>query len=261
MKKKSLIKLFLLIVFCLSTMGLLSTTQANESEWKFGLGTGFFGLNLDGTVGLDVPAFGGAQELDLDLSASDAMDLMETAFGFGGYATNGSWLIDYSLIYLKLEDQVTNPNSVITNADFKFEVSGFDLMVGYPVFKKSSMVISLHGGVRYTRHEMLTQLTSGVTVSKEIDEEWVDAVFGVSANIPLAEKWIWNNRITAGFGGSEGTYSAQTGVNWQFHKNWSTNLYGKYIAVEFENSTKGATDWYSYDVDEYGLGIGIMYHF
>jgi hypothetical protein len=80
----SIIKLFLIMMICLITIGSHSMVNANESSWDFGIGTGFFALNIDGTVGLDVPPAGGGQELDVDLNASDVMDLMETAFGLGG---------------------------------------------------------------------------------------------------------------------------------------------------------------------------------
>jgi hypothetical protein len=177
----------------------------------------------------------------------------------GGYATNGRWLIDYSVAYLKLEDDASS--AVITSAKFKYESSGFELLVGYPVWKTSDIKISLHGGLRYTRHEVANSLTiAGTTLSNKIDEDWVDGVIGVSADIPLGKKWIWNNRITAGYGGSEGTYSAYSGLNWRFHKHWSTSFYGKYTAVEFEEGSKGDENWYLYDVDEFGAGFNVLFH-
>jgi hypothetical protein len=253
-------KSFILIMICLVTMGFHSMAQAND-EWNFGLGTGFFGLNLDGTVGMDLTTIDTAVEIDIDMSSSDVGDIMETAYGLGGYATNGTWLIDYSVHYLKLEGDESFSTGNVSRIDLQYENSGFEIMVGYPVLKNSNIVVSLHGGVRYTSHESeISVIRLGTTYTKNIDEDWVDALIGLSANIPVAEKWMWNNRITAGFGGSEGTYSAFSGLSWQFHKNWSTSLYGKYTAVEFENSTKGDADWYLYDVDEYGAGINILFH-
>ena len=79
--------------------------------------------------------------------------------------------------------------------------------------------------------------------------------------VPLAEKWVWNNRVDAGFGGSEGTYSANTGVTWRFYKGWASTLYSKYTAIEFENGNRGDADWYLYDVDEFGVGLAVLYNF
>ena len=46
---------------------------------------------------------------------------------------------------------------------------------------------------------------SGIRHPKELDNDWVDGVMGVSANVPLGQTVVWNNRFTAAFGGSEGT--------------------------------------------------------
>ena len=254
-------KLCLLTLICLATMGFQSMTQADESEWKFGIGTGFFALNIDGEIGLNLTTLGlGGQQFDVDLSADDTMDLMETAIGFGGYATNGSWLIDYGFNYLELVDTISN--DIVERGEFTVEVTGFEILVGYPVFKTPNIVISLHGGARYVRHELTSDITaSGTRAIETIDEDWIDALFGVSANIPLSDKWMWINKFNAGFGGSEGTYQGFTGLNWQFHKSWSAGVYGRFTAVEFENGHKGDKDWYFYDADEYGAGINIFYHF
>jgi len=260
-KMGAMVKLLLLIMICLVTMGSQSLARAGGSDWKFGLGTGFFGLNLDGTVGMDLTLIDTAVEVDVDMSASDVLDVMETAFGIGGYATNGTWLIDYTVEYLKLEDGDSFAGT-LSRADLKFEAKGFEIMVGYPVLKNSSIIVNLHGGVRYTNHEMVSSIVyGGTTYRKDLDNDWVDGLVGVSARVPLGATVSWDNFVNAGYGGSDGTYRAVTGLTWRFHKNWSSTLFGKYTAVEFENSSKGAADWYLYDVDEFGLGINIIYHF
>ena len=96
--------------------------------------------------------------------------------------------------------------------------------------------------------------------TKSISESWIDALIGLSADVPFAEKWIWNIKGDVGFGESEGTYLASTGLTWRFYGGWSATLFGKYVAVEFENDSKGDSDWYLYDVDESTLGLTILYN-
>jgi len=100
----------------------------------------------------------------------------------------------------------------------------------------------------------------GVNRSKSIDESWTDILIGLSADVPFAEKWNWNIKADAGFGGSEGTYLASTGLTWRFYGGWSGTLFGKFVAVEYENASKGDPDWYLYDVDESTLGLTITYN-
>jgi hypothetical protein len=96
--------------------------------------------------------------------------------------------------------------------------------------------------------------------SRSFDHDWTDAIVGATVNVPLAQKWTWNTRFNAGYGGSEGTYFASTGVTWRFLNNWSTSLIGRYSAVEYENGSEGNSDWYYYDAEESALSLNILYN-
>jgi len=248
--------------------GLLSISLSGvaHADWSFGIGTGIFLLNVEGDMGLDTAS--GPVELDVDLDPSDIMDVAETMFGFGGYATDRKWMIQYSFGLLELEDKPrgTLPSGATVSSKLGFEMTGGEITVGYPIYHDPSVIVRLDGGVRYTEHELDSDVTivdpDGTTTrrSKDIDEDWTDALVGISVGIPFAEKWTWNNRFNAGFGGSEGTYFVQTGVTWRFLKHWSATLYGKYTAVEYENGSKGDSDWYLYDVDEFGAGLSVLFN-
>jgi hypothetical protein len=230
----------------------ISLTGVAHADWSFGIGTGIFLVNFDGDMGFDTAA--GPVELDVDLDADDVMDVMETAFGLGGYATDGKWMIQSSFGTLELEDDAS---VVLSSGDSVYSKIGFDktnaeLTVGYPIYHDESLIVRLHAGARYTDHEIDRDLTINGTpaVSRDIDEDWTDALVGISVGVPLAEKWMWNNKFNAGFGGSEGTYFAQTGVTWRFLKHWSASLYGKYTD----------SDWYLVDWDEFGVGLGVLFN-
>jgi hypothetical protein len=79
--------------FFFMLVGLLSISLSGvaHADWSFGIGTGIFRVNFDGDMGFDTAA--GPVELDVDLDADDVSDVMETAFGLGGYATDGKWMI------------------------------------------------------------------------------------------------------------------------------------------------------------------------
>ncbi len=249
--------------------GLLSMSFSGVAyaEWHFGIGTGIFRLNIDGDMGFHVLPLDTSVEFDVDLDPDDVSDVMETAFGLGGYATDGKWMIQYSFGMMELEDDPSRTIAGVgtVSSELGFDSTGGEITVGYPIYECTSLIVRLHGGVRYTDHELDADTTivgpGGTTRrSKDIDEDWTDALFGISAGVPFAEKWMWNNKFNAGFGGSEGTYFAQTGVTWRFLKHWSASLYGKYTAVEYENGSKGDPDWYLYDVDEFGAGLSVLFN-
>ena len=248
----------------LSVLMVISFTSVSYAEWSYGIGTGLLRLNIDGDVGLNT--IQGDVQMGVDLDADDISDLMESAFGFSGYATDGTWMIRYLFGHIELEGggSGTLPGTTV-DANVTFDVLGGEILVGYPVYQHSSFTVLLDGGVRYTKHEieMGVDFTGAINGSRrrEISEGWTDALLGATVSVPFTQKWVWNTSANAGFGGSEGTYLVQTGVTWRFYKGWSATLYGAYKAVDFENGNKGDSDWYLYDVDEFGPGLNILYNF
>ncbi len=248
-------KIFVLTM--LSVLMVISYASVSYAAWSYGIGTGLFRMNAKGDQGFNTQS--GAVEFKIDLDPDDFSDLAESAFGFAGYATDGTWMVQYSFSNLELEDTASSGAVSVT---IGFDTVGGEITVGHPVYRTPQMILGVLGGVRYTKHELSSDVTVvATTVNWSIDNDWTDALVGLTLTVPLAEKWVWNNRVDAGFGGSEGTYSGNTGVTWRFYKGLSSTFYGKYTAVEFENGSKGDTDWYLYDVDEFGVGLAILYNF
>jgi len=222
-------------------------------------------MNIDGKQGFH-SNIAGPLKYDVKLNPKDFNDLTKSAFGFGGYATDGTWLIQYSYVNLELEDKASTfvpgiSSTVSTKINFK--ITGAELTVGYPVYRTKSVTVLADGGLRYTKHKFDADVNVSGAVTdqqgRDFDHDWTDAIIGASVNVPLDRQWTWNNRFNAGFGGSDGTYVVSTGVTWRFHKNWSAGLVGKYAAVKYENGSRGDRNWYLYDVDESSLGLTILY--
>ncbi len=250
-----------LMIVMLSVLIVMGSITVASAEWNYGIGTGLFRLNVKGDIGMDT--IGGPVLADIDLDPKDISDYAKTAAGFGGYATNGTYIILYAFQYLELEadESATLTGGIPVSLDIGFLTSSAEVVVGYPVYRSEAVRINALGGLRHTKHELSQKITiGGSSLSSDTDNSWTDAVVGAAFNVPFAEKWSWDSRLDAGFGGSEGTYAANTGATWRFKESWSTTFFGKYAAVEFENGSKGDTDWYLYDAAEYGVGFNIMYH-
>ncbi len=233
-----------------------------QDEWSHGIGTGMFFLNLDGTQGFDT--ISGPVEVDLDLGTSDTRDLIETAFGFGGFAKKGKWTIQYSLAYMKFADDASGEiGAVPVSLDVTFESSGAEVVGIYQFATVGRRDLwGALGGIRYTKHEYDDTLTIGPSTFKNsFDHDWTDILVGLTHTHIFSKKWLWNTRVDAGFGGSEGTYFLNTGATWIISESWMASFFGKYTAADFENGSKGDADWYRYDVDEFGLGATVLYVF
>lgn len=252
-----------ILLFALSLlMVIVGFSSLAHAKWQSGIGTGIMRLNVEGDMGFHVNTLGIPATFEVDLDPDDISDLAETAFGFGGFASDGKWMVQYSFSNMQLEgnSSFVLPGGALAASSLGFEITGGELVVGYPLYQSSSVNFRVHTGFRYTAHDIEATVTSGATqLYKNIDEDWVDGLVGVMLDIPITNKVSWNTRLDAGYGGSEGTYLGHTGIGWRFHDQWSTSLYGKYTAVEYENSNKGAADWYLYDIDEFGAGLNFMF--
>jgi hypothetical protein len=252
------------VLALLSILGVMGFSTIAHAKWDFGIGTGPQLLKVKGDAGMNTAL--GPVEIEVDLDFDDIADLIDSALGFGGYATDGKWMINYKIGKLELEKEASRGlrTGATLSAKLEFDYTQAELTVGYPLSENSSYTIRGYGGLRYLRQELDILFTGtgfiGINRQKSIDESWTDALIGLSADIPFAKKWNWNIKADAGFGGSEGTYLVSTGVTWRFLKRWSATLSGDYGAVDYENGTKGSSDWYLYDVDETILGLTILFN-
>jgi len=230
--------------------GLLTAqvAAAAEDEWHFGIGTGLQSFSLDGTVGFASTA--GGIITDIDVSNSDTRDYMKSAFGLGGFASKGPWTINLSGGRIELKDNDSG-------LDVKWKNTNAEGTVDYTFATKGRHRFGALAGVRYTKHEW--DITSP-SATADPDEDWTDVLVGLSHTMAINEKWSWSTRGDYGFGGSEGTWYATTGLNWRPWEHWLFNVNAKYLKTEYGNKNNvNKSDFYYYDVDQPSFGLGFLY--
>lgn len=223
---------------------------AASDEWRFGIGTGLSSLALDGDIGF--PGEDGGVVADIDLDNGDTADMFESAFGFGGFANKGLWTINFGYATLTLEDSDSG-------FDAEWDRSKAHLEVVYNFATTGNHRWGALGGIHYTDHDwdIKDQTTD---FRSKFDDDWTDAVIGLTHNVPIVDKWSWSNRVEYGFGDSEGTFGAKTAVNWQPWEHWVFNGSLAYYSVEFgDEDDIDQSDFYYYDVDETVIGLGFLY--
>jgi opacity protein-like surface antigen len=85
--------------------------------------------------------------------------------------------------------------------------------------------------------------------------DWVDGFVGARVLYPVAERWSAVGYLDVGGGGSNLTWQAIAGVNYEFSKTFSAKFGYRYFQVDFEDSD------FVYDVALGGfyLGAGIRF--
>lgn len=237
-----------------------------SADWHYGVGTGLFLLNVDGDIGFDSALAGGPVKAEIDLKPDDVQDLMESAYGLGGFATDGNWMLQFQFAYLKLEDDpaVELPGGNILKATLYQEVTKGEASIGYVMYRGDKLKITPYVGVRFTEHELgrkvsLITGTETLTDSADFSRDWTEARVGATFDVPLAPKWNWSTSLEGSGGSDIKGYQFNTGVAWNFAQHWTTRLHFNYLSVDYENDDPGDSSWYLYDADEFGVGLNIMY--
>lgn len=181
---------------------------------------------------------------------------METGFGLGGYATDGTWMIQYSFGKIKLGGEPSGnlPASVgggTYAADWFFEITSAEFTVGYTAYRSKNMKFSLrpYAGARYLKHDLgadlsITQGATTTEVPRGVDNNWSDVLVGVSCGYVFSPKWSWSAGSDAGFGGTNGTFTGKTALSWKALKHMSLAPNFKFSAIEALNGEIGDSDWY-----------------
>jgi len=254
-------KLVIAVAISLITAAACSANAAEE-KWVHTLGTGLFGLNIDGDLGFGTRF--GPVKADASMNFSEVRDVLENAYGFGGASTKGPWTIVYKYAHLKFEgnETVSLPADDMAKITISMEVDTGEVAGVYSFAESNGHHWGALAGVRFVDQSLKSKMSvAGTSASINKGDDWVDVIVGITHALPLSQKLIWTNRFDVGFGGSDGTYHVNSGLAWQFGESWSAVFFADYIKHDFDSGSKSSLNWYLYDAAEYGLGANIMYRF
>jgi opacity protein-like surface antigen len=122
--------------------------------------------------------------------------------------------------------------------------------------------VDVIAGLRYVKIEASADINGSFfaqtgTVSRSGDKDWVDPYIGARILHPVSDCWtLVGYADIGGFGvGSDFTWQAVAGVNYDFSKSVSGKLGYRYLTVDYDKNG------FLYDMDSYGayLGVGIRF--
>jgi len=234
--------------------------EKGPQAWQFEFTPYVFGSSLSGTTGV------GRVTAEVDGSFSDIVENLDSGFMAKFEARKGPWGFLFDGVYFKLKDQKTaswqGPGGVGT-ADGSLEATMteqiYQLAVSYRTLDSASK-LDLIGAARYTKLDTELDLAvtappvlPGGTRSLSASESWWDPVIGIRVTVPFAEQWSFVGYAdVGGFGaGSDVTYQAIAGVNWQFSKTFAAKVGYRYFYQDYEN------DGFVWDMAAHGLYLGL----
>jgi outer membrane receptor protein involved in Fe transport len=239
------------------------TADAADDRWEFELTPYLFAAGLSGTTGTQ------GVQADVSMGFDDILARLEAGLMGTFEARRGRWGVLFDGLYFRLGDERANSwrgplgiGSATGALDVTTTMQMVQLAAAYRVGER--FPLDLIAGARYTKIDAdldLVVTTGGLlpggTRSLSSSESWWDPVAGVRALLPLSERWsVLLYGDIGGFGvGSDLTYQAIAGVNWQFSKHVSAKAGYRYLYQDFE---KNGFVW---DMAAQGpyLGVGIKF--
>jgi opacity protein-like surface antigen len=212
-------------------------TSAAEVDdgWKFELAPYFWGIGMDGTVGLaPLPS------ADIDMSFGDIWDNFESGIAAAGKVSKGPWLISGDFSYLDLSRSERMPGG--QKVQFDQESYIIMLAAGYRFdFGKAGKAEILAGG-RYKQFD--TDLSIAGIGSRSGSHDWLDPLIGIDYSAPMTEKFSVEYLFNIG------GFGVESDLEWEFYPR---------LKYAFTNNIAGMIGyrWMDTDYDNDGLEYNV----
>ncbi|MEH6579475.1 MAG: hypothetical protein V7731_20605 [Amphritea sp.] len=239
----------------------LSAEQDSE-EWSYLVVGSLFAESIDGTSGVGTPL--GAMDVDVDLSFSDVIDNLDSAFSAIFNARKGRWSLNADVLIAKLEvDNTITSTPVPANMNVEIDIDEIELYAGYKFTQKYPNLEAI-GGARYIKQDIDVDVIEGpVELNVDVGDDWIDPFVGLRYYGPINSEWSLLVRgDVGGFDvGSDFAWRFDAGVTYRFAQNWVAAFTYKVLDIDYENNNRDDLDYYKWDGKESGLLLGIGYHF
>jgi hypothetical protein len=258
--------LFITLALAVPAASVAATATGGATDaWQFEITPYLFAAGLKGQVGLR------GVTADVDMSSSEVIDNLDSAFMVLFTARKGRWSYGLESVDFKISDEgaksVSGPFGGVTvdgALELTTSMNVYQGSIGYRL-SDGATVLDLIGALRYTRvradMNVVLNTTPGIvfppdnTLSADGSESWSDAVIGLRVLYPVAENVSLLGYADVGAGGSDLTYQLIAGANWEFAQDITAKVGYRVMDWDYDND---GTVW---DMQTSGLYLGLGLQF
>ena len=240
-------------------MLLVLSAESRAQDWSFQFEPYMLASTIEGDAGL-----GRVTGAEVDVDFSDILEVLDIGAMLHFEAIHSSgWgaILDYG--FMNLSDEVSGPRAGVARAEVSQGV-----LEALVVRRRSSGegYIDYLAGIRWWDNDIDVTIDPAVlpgTVASDIDEDWVDLVFGVRWSNPMNAKWTFNLRGDVGGLGLESdvTASVAAGFHYQLGESLDLDLQYKALWVDYETGSRGRPGYFAYDTVTHGPVLGFILNF
>ena len=246
------------------TVALAQAAASSGGGWTFEFTPYLWGAGMSGEVGS-----GSLPTMNVDMSFSDILDNLDAGLMGAFEARNGRWGLLFDAIYMKLAHSATASrtgpgpigSTATASAELEMTQTVFAAAVAYRAIEGRTP-LDVIGGARYAKLTVDAQIDGSFyaqtgSVAASAEKSWVDPYIGVRVQHPIAERWtLVGYADVGGFGvGSDFTWQALAGVNYEFSKSIAGKFGYRYLYVDYDK------DGFRYDMGNSGLYLGAGFRF
>jgi hypothetical protein len=238
----------------------LAQAGTAAAAWGFELTPYLWAASMKGNVQIpQLPA------LRVDVGFGDILDHLDAGFMGSFEARKGSWGLLVDSIYMKLGDggsaSRTGPGPIGAAASASANLEVKETMLGAGAayrFSGGATTLDAVGGLRAMKIEADVRADASLfaqsgSLTASGSKGWIDPYVGLRVRQPLGDRWMLVGYAdVGGFGvGSDFTWQALLGADYEFSKTFVGKAGYRYIAVDYD---KGG---FVYDMGNTGLYFGL----
>jgi len=235
----------------------LATNSANADAWSYTIEPYLLPVRIDGDAGI-----GRIDNVDLDVDFDDILDSLQLGgmLHFEAHHEN-DWGFALDYVFMDLSKNTSGPRGAVLDVDV-FEGVFEALLIKGPGL--GSEGFDYIAGLRWWNIEVDVDFVPVIlpeTLSRKVEENWVDAFIGARWKKQINEKWLFSLRGDVGAGESDFTWEVITGFRYSFRDSMAIDLGLRVLDVDYETGTSGQPDYFKYDTTTYGPIIGLAFKF
>ncbi len=248
-KKLSRQLLPLLIVQCNLALFAANANAQSSDATQWSVTPYIWGSDTSLDFALNGSPVGGA-----DLSFSDLLDVVETAFQIHVEGGKGSWSAFVDFTFISTSDIEELP---IVQIDIDSEQTVLDAAAAYWPGGVGSP-LNLFGGVRYSKFDDTFGFSVGGTPvgATRSKQDYVDALLGIRYRFDLSDRWALLTHGDVSFGDSEGTWQVQGLFAYTVGKKRQNQILFGYRYKQAEFKDGALTTDYTYSGPIAGFAFG-----
>ncbi|MFT5141068.1 MAG: hypothetical protein ACI9CB_002739 [Rhodothermales bacterium] len=234
-------------------------TGAQADNWSYEFEPYLLMSSIEGDSGI-----GRVNGAPVDVNFDQILEVLDAGFmgHFEAQNTNG-WGIALDYGFMDLRQDTVDPRGGVQNARLRQGVLEALLTKRH---EKGDGHVDYFAGFRWWDNDIFLSVNPAVLpgdLRVDINEDWIDLVFGARMMRPISEKWQFNLRGDIGGFGMQADFTAVVALAFRYEISDLMDLDLQYRAmwVDYENGTAGQAGAYSYDTVTHGPILGLVFKF